>query len=155
GLTGPQHRTGAGRRINVQGSKWNHFFDGFRRACFKVQARHNGSLPVNSIRIWKQKVGNMTKRFRSVPWLSTFLLITILLTYVGISVVHRRDPARVYRIGWEEVYPFQVNGEIGQPTGFAVEVVREAARRRGIQLEWVKIRGSEASLRSGAVDLWP
>jgi len=97
----------------------------------------------------------MPKLFRSVPWLGTLLLIAVLLTYAGITALHRRDGARVYRIGWEEVFPFQVSGEIGQPTGFAVEVVREAARRRGIQLEWVKIRGSEASLRSGAVDLWP
>ena len=38
----------------------------------------------------------------------------------------------------------------------AVELVREAARRRGISLEWVRwSNSSESALRSKRVDLWP
>ncbi len=63
---------------------------------------------------------------------------------------------RVYRIGWEEDPPYQVRGEDGGPTGLAVELVREAARRRGVRLEWVRRReSSELSLRAKSVDLWP
>ena len=62
---------------------------------------------------------------------------------------------RVYRIGWEEVPPFQQRGKDG-PTGIAVEMVREGARRRGIGLEWVWEPGSSAvALRARKVDLWP
>jgi polar amino acid transport system substrate-binding protein len=71
---------------------------------------------------------------------------------------YRRGPIenRVYRIGWQQVPPFQYKTEDGSPTGLAVELVRDAARRRGIQLEWVLVPGSsETALRNGEVDLWP
>ena len=64
--------------------------------------------------------------------------------------------ARTYRIGWQEDPPFQVKAENGAPTGFSVELIRGAARRRGIQLEWVwRPAGPEEALRGGRVDLWP
>ena len=63
---------------------------------------------------------------------------------------------RVYRIGWESDPPFQQRDQDGAPTGLAVELVREAAQRRGIRLEWVWLPGnSEAALRGNQVDLWP
>jgi PAS domain S-box-containing protein len=63
---------------------------------------------------------------------------------------------RVYRIGWEMSPPFQTRGDDGKPSGLAVDLVREAARRRGIRLEWVYWnKGSEFALRSKALDLWP
>jgi two-component system, cell cycle sensor histidine kinase and response regulator CckA len=62
---------------------------------------------------------------------------------------------RVYRIGWEPDPPFQAIGSEGQPTGLAIELVREAARRRGIRLEWVRQAGADAALREQKVDLWP
>jgi PAS domain S-box-containing protein len=68
---------------------------------------------------------------------------------------HRLED-RVYRIGWESDPPFQAIGPDGKPTGLAIELVREAARRRGLRLEWLlQTGGSEASLRSKKVDLWP
>ncbi len=67
-----------------------------------------------------------------------------------------RPENRLYRIGWAENPPYQVRGSDGRPTGIAVEAVREAARLRGIQLEWVEESpDSEAALRSKRVDLWP
>lgn len=63
---------------------------------------------------------------------------------------------RVYRIGWEEDPPNMFTGEDGRPAGFGVELVNEAARRRGIRLEWVFCpESAERSVRSGKVDLWP
>lgn len=69
---------------------------------------------------------------------------------------HSQPEDRVYRIGWEPSDPFQIAEPGGEPTGLAIELVREAARRRNIRLQWVDSpQGGERSLRSGAVDLWP
>jgi PAS domain S-box-containing protein len=63
---------------------------------------------------------------------------------------------RIYRIGWEDDPPFQTKGEGGEPTGVAIELVRDAAKRSGIRLEWIASSGSsEEALRSKQVDLWP
>jgi PAS domain S-box-containing protein len=64
--------------------------------------------------------------------------------------------SRTYKIGWEHDPPFQVRNANGEPTGLAIELVREAAKRRDIKLEWVQCAlSSEPSLDSKAVDLWP
>ena len=63
---------------------------------------------------------------------------------------------RVYRIGWMLSPPFQLTGDDGKPGGLSVDLVREAARRRGINLQWVFWQdSSESALRKKAVDLWP
>ena len=63
---------------------------------------------------------------------------------------------RTYRIGWTDSPPFELAGADGQPAGFAVNLVRTAAARRGIRLQWVYWnRGSEAAFREKALDLWP
>jgi ABC-type amino acid transport substrate-binding protein len=80
-----------------------------------------------------------------------------LFVIVALLVITRRGAQnRTYIIGWEADPPDQVATKTGEPTGFAVELVREAARRRGIRLKWVEHpESSEAALRSKAVDLWP
>ncbi|MEI9972525.1 MAG: transporter substrate-binding domain-containing protein [Ignavibacteriota bacterium] len=41
------------------------------------------------------------------------------------------------------------------PRGLAVDLVQEAARRRGIHLDWMKApERALATLRSGGADLW-
>lgn len=41
-------------------------------------------------------------------------------------------------------------------SGFAVDVMNEAARRSGVRLEWVYCaRGSRVALETGLIDLWP
>ena len=75
---------------------------------------------------------------------------------VWMAAGHHWFGRRTYRIGWEDDPPEQEIGSGGQPTGLAIEVVREAARRGGIALQWsYHSESSEAALRSGAVDLWP
>jgi signal transduction histidine kinase len=52
--------------------------------------------------------------------------------------------------------PHEIVKGDGRPSGPAVEVVAEAARRRGIPLEWVLFpEGPEKALQSGTLDLWP
>src|SRR5947208_904737 len=88
------------------------------------------------------------------------VLISIAGTVVGVLTWRgngrRALENRVYRIGWDPDPPFQAEDLKGQATGLAVELVREAARRRGIRLEWVRLPdGPDAALRDRKVDLWP
>lgn len=63
---------------------------------------------------------------------------------------------RIYRIGYEIEPPVHFQTKDGQPTGFAVDLLNEAAARRGIRLQWfLEPESSEAALRAGKVDLWP
>jgi two-component system cell cycle sensor histidine kinase/response regulator CckA len=90
---------------------------------------------------------------RAVLLIAGFLLASA--AYVGVTHPWRHADDRVYRIGWQQVPPFQQKGTDISPTGLAVEFVRDAARRRGIRLEWVFYPGSaEAALRNHELDLW-
>ena len=89
---------------------------------------------------------------------AVLLIAGILLAsaaYLWVKHPWRHIDDRVYRIGWQQVPPFQQKGTDISPTGIAVDFVRDAARRRGIRLEWVFYPGSaEAALRNHEVDLW-
>jgi PAS domain S-box-containing protein len=94
-------------------------------------------------------------KIRKVPWL-TLLMVAVLLIVALLRVIRITPENRTYIIGWDLDPPDQVATKSGEPTGFAVELVREAAKRRGIRLQWVEHpESSEAALRSKAVDLWP
>ena len=63
---------------------------------------------------------------------------------------------RVYRIGWMISPPFQVRGADGNAAGLSVDLLNEAARRRGIALQWIFWPdSSESALKTKVVDLWP
>ena len=89
-------------------------------------------------------------------WGIGFLVFSSAGLLIWLRASERTLKERPYRIGWEMDPPEQLRGDHGEPTGFAVELVREAARRRGIQLTWIyREESSEAALRDGSVDLWP
>jgi PAS domain S-box-containing protein len=92
---------------------------------------------------------------KTISWIGiTILAATGVLIWEGFAP--RRPEDRVYRIGWDPDPPFQAVGPDGNATGLAIELVREAARRRGIRLEWVRQGGgADAALRDRKVDLWP
>ena len=98
------------------------------------------------------------KSFRAKTWV---LVVTscIIFTAIGLYWFSARSGTRdsgVYRIGWEHDPPFQVALANGEPSGLAIELVREAARRRNIRLEWIRRqRSGETSLVNRQVDLWP
>ena len=79
------------------------------------------------------------------------------LIVLGVAL-RRQDPSRAtkpFRIGFQQSAPFQF-ADNGQPTGPAIEIVTEAARRRHIPIEWVfSPDGPETNLQSGKADLWP
>jgi two-component system cell cycle sensor histidine kinase/response regulator CckA len=90
-----------------------------------------------------------------VKWIIVVGLLVAAALLVWTFIEKPRVTSRLYRIGWENDPPEQFPDIKGQPTGLAIELVREAARRSGIQLQWVQRNdSSEAALRSG-VDLWP
>ncbi len=62
----------------------------------------------------------------------------------------------VFRIGFEDSMASQSVDRDGKPVGPAIEIVREAARRAGIHLEWVRVTtGVDRALTEGLVELWP
>src|SRR5450756_421816 len=89
----------------------------------------------------------------------TPLALALVVLAAAVLVWACREPdwhGRTFRMGYEQAAPHQIVGPDGGPGGPAFEVLREAARRRRIRLEWVRTgKSSEDSLVSGAVDLWP
>ena len=68
----------------------------------------------------------------------------------------RNSDERIYRIGFGNQPPQHFLGKDGKPTGLVVELINEAARRRGIRLQWsMEPESSEAALKMNKVDLWP
>jgi signal transduction histidine kinase/CheY-like chemotaxis protein len=70
-----------------------------------------------------------------------------------------RDPSRAsrpFRMGFYNSWPNQLVAKDGSPDGPAVEIVKEAARRGHIPIEWVFTpEGPDSALTNGNVDLWP
>src|SRR5579859_4776013 len=79
-------------------------------------------------------------RFRSDWHLQVLVSLVIIVGVVGIGIALRlQDPSQAskpFRIGFQQSPPFQFVSN-GTPTGPAIEIVAEAARRRHIPVEWV------------------
>jgi signal transduction histidine kinase len=72
---------------------------------------------------------------------------------IGLLLPEKKE---VWRIGYSHFPPFMMKNADGSPGGFAVDVVKEAARRRGIGLNWVELPGGPAlSFANGKIDLYP
>jgi len=84
------------------------------------------------------------------------LLLGLSLIETG-GVPGRISKGRVYRVGADHSPPFYEVQPDGSVTGLAVDVVNEAARRRGIRLEWIVITEGllDDALLTRRVDLWP
>jgi signal transduction histidine kinase/DNA-binding response OmpR family regulator len=78
-------------------------------------------------------------------------------TPLGIYWLHVYPVAwHTLRIGFQNSPPYHFPGPAGEATGPAVELVKAAAQRTGIRLEWVfSPEGPEKALGAGMVDLWP
>jgi signal transduction histidine kinase/CheY-like chemotaxis protein len=61
-----------------------------------------------------------------------------------------------YRIGYENSEPYQFVNADGGPAGPAIELLKEAALRKGVCLEWVYAEeGPDEAFGTDKVDLWP
>jgi signal transduction histidine kinase len=104
---------------------------------------------------------NVVERLEAIKRMK-WRAFVVLLALASLSAVFwaLRDitvnvPKRTYRIGFGEDFPFQFKNDQGTPTGIAVEIVREAARRRGIQLEWIATQhAGMAAILEREADLW-
>jgi signal transduction histidine kinase/DNA-binding response OmpR family regulator len=78
---------------------------------------------------------------------------------VALGVYLKTAPVKIVhtlRIGFQNSAPYHFPDAHGNPSGPAVDFVKEAARRKGIRLQWIySPQGPEPALTSGSVDLWP
>ena len=76
-----------------------------------------------------------------------------LLPFAG---CHGHHAETVVRFGADHAPPYTTVGSDGQVAGLSVDIINEAARRRGIAVVWVPVRqGSvEEALQSKLVDAW-
>jgi signal transduction histidine kinase/CheY-like chemotaxis protein len=89
------------------------------------------------------------------------LAVVVCLSIVGLVLrneLSRRRTLfdRTYRIGAEDSPPYVLLAPDGSATGFAVDILSEAARRRGIHLQWVPVHSAiDEAFTRGLVDMWP
>jgi signal transduction histidine kinase/CheY-like chemotaxis protein len=98
---------------------------------------------------------------RFVP---VWVLLSVGVSFFSLSVAWgwnhfwRADRFRggTYRIGVDNNPPNYDWSPASGASGFAVDVLNEAARRAGVKLEWVYCpRGSRAAFKERSIDLWP
>jgi diguanylate cyclase (GGDEF)-like protein/PAS domain S-box-containing protein len=85
-------------------------------------------------------------------------LIVLCLVSVAAIWLFSRGPVypRPIRVGINQSSPYAFIARDQTITGPSKEVITEAARRRGIPVEWVVApEGPDAALASGKVDVWP
>jgi signal transduction histidine kinase/ActR/RegA family two-component response regulator len=84
------------------------------------------------------------------------LSLALIATGLSSATAIPAGPTPEIRIGVDQAAPYQswVKGQ--GPVGFTVDVLNEAARRRGFRLRWVECpEGPGRALKSGKVDIWP
>jgi len=75
---------------------------------------------------------------------------------IGFHWTKHPDTSRIFKIGFQTTPPYHYPDARGNPTGTVVDLIKAAARRTGIHLQWVySPQGPEAALSSGLTDLWP
>jgi signal transduction histidine kinase len=85
-------------------------------------------------------------------------MFTVAAALVVMQQVTLLDRCRVYRIGYGDRPPmYLLTEDKSKPSGFAVEVLNEAARREKIRLEWVHggQKGFDDAFAKGTVHLTP
>ena len=87
-----------------------------------------------------------------------FLLVLLLGIAAALLTAYARarpgHPATL-RCGYAEFRPYTSIDEQGGPAGLAVDIVRRAAERAGVRIEWVRTDDPEAALRRREIDLVP
>ncbi len=93
-------------------------------------------------------------------WRRIFATLIAALFVAGVLslalIRHSRNSNRKLKIGFQDSAPYHFPDADGKPSGSAVTILQEAARRKHISLEWVfSPQGPDSALASGSVDLWP
>ncbi len=85
------------------------------------------------------------------------LPLALFLSLVGFYWQQQRQLlSQTYTIGYSKAHPL-MDYKLGEPpTGFAVDVITEAAAIAGVKLRWVlAVEGADQALLQSKVDLWP
>jgi diguanylate cyclase (GGDEF)-like protein len=87
----------------------------------------------------------------------SFLVLGMAILCVSWIVSPSRSTNKgIVRIGVNDSPPFVRIRPDGTPEGFSVSVLSEAARRRGMHLEWIVLpEGPDSALQNGRADVWP
>ena len=89
-------------------------------------------------------------------WLVALLCLVIFALAAFFQNQKQDLTAQTYTIGYSNVSPLMEHHPGAQPSGFAVEVLNEAAGLANIRLKWVLIeRGADFAMLEQKVDLWP
>lgn len=91
-------------------------------------------------------------------WPSLVLAVVSALAYATWQKLETRRPiaGKVYRIAYDSTPPHYDHVPGKGAAGFAIDVMNEAARRAGVQLEWVYLpNGARAALFAGDIDFSP
>jgi Bacterial extracellular solute-binding proteins, family 3 len=87
---------------------------------------------------------------------ATLAAATVIALGAGYLYWCPEENARTYRMGFEQSPPRQMVDAQGRPYGPSIDIIREAARRAQIKLEWVHApAGPDRGLSEGLVDMWP
>ena len=95
---------------------------------------------------------------RGLLWLTLVLAVVSALAYATWRKLESRRMAvaKVYRIAYDSTPPHYDHIPGKGAAGFAIDVMNEAAKRAGVQLEWVYLpNGARAALFAGQVDFSP
>ena len=99
---------------------------------------------------------NSTTSTSQKLWLLALPLVFFLFV-VGIYWQQQRQIlSQTYTIGYSRAHPLMDYKPGEPPTGFAVDVITEAAAIAGVKLRWVlAVEGADQALLQSKVDLWP
>ncbi len=97
------------------------------------------------------------RRQSQFGWILAFMAFLVLcVLIVGYSYPSHPWAGKTYRVGADSAPPYYLLQPDGSVEGLAVDVLNEAARRRGISLKWVAVPRMPLDDAVGnVVDLWP
>ncbi|MEP6539673.1 MAG: transporter substrate-binding domain-containing protein, partial [Bryobacteraceae bacterium] len=103
----------------------------------------------------------LSKMFRLLASRRGAVITGISVCLLVLAVWCFRSPSvhavRRYRIAYDNAPPYSEVSPGGMPQGLAVDILKDAANRLAIELEWVAVMDTapDKALREGLVDLWP
>jgi len=91
------------------------------------------------------------RRTRVALTLAALLVLTgVVLFQSGIF-----EGNRGLKVGYDRFVPYVMEDGTGNPAGLAVEMVKRAANKTKIPIEWVRIANIDEAIRTRKIDIYP